>query len=390
MTTTQRSRSSGSAQGTPRDATLDKLWRAADELDRKISEEIRGLRGTPRVRYRRGDIAVLLRPSSGVPQERVAVGRDLSVGGIGLFSRGFLYPGTVCELKLERQLGGTDTVVGAVAHCSHVAGPWHQVGVKFHQKIHPALFLTPSAAKELAANQTPNQQIDGDVLVVEPNELDRRLITFHIKTLGGVGVEADSAEVALARSGDDNQPPLLAVIANIDALSLAANADAGERESESLLEQIRSAARCAVINLRDQGAAQKVVTEYTIVKPVTQGEIASILAAALGGYGAGETPIRSTLTDEKPAEGDLAELLQAAVRQIQQVGHELVAATLDGDVDTARRRASHLKFLGTSFGYVPLASNAGEATRALDATQDTAMCKPTLDTLAGICRRVVC
>jgi len=371
----------------PSRSTVDELWAAADLLSLKTPAEARSQRGSHRIEFRREQLTVTFFTPGVKPAPTQAVGRDLSYGGIGFFARGFVYPETRCEVVLGKHAGGSETLSGAVVHCCHLVGTWHRVGVKFDEQIYPAMFLgppRPSSASRAKAT------LSGEVLVLEPVEADRRTLAREVERLGGQAVAfADLAEAA-AWLKERHGTPVSGVIANLAALAAARP---GGSASPDLIDTIATLlSRIGSRALIDVGepeatAEGRAGVKATLHKPITADGVAEAVAEATGEPADDAAPIRSQLVEEGRAEGELAELLEEARRQIGELGMALPRAVTAEDLAACQKLASRLKYFGTSFGYAPLASTAAAAAAGLAATQDVGACRATLDDLAGICRR---
>ena len=85
--------------------------------------------------YRMSDIAVLVAHPGGGSGRFLVCSRNLSAGGMGFIHGGYLHPGSDCRIALTRPDGSRLAVEGVVAHCRHVEGPHHEIGIRFQEQI---------------------------------------------------------------------------------------------------------------------------------------------------------------------------------------------------------------------------------------------------------------
>ncbi|MEM1011946.1 MAG: PilZ domain-containing protein [Planctomycetota bacterium] len=370
----------------PTDEELDQLWHKADILEEKVPQADRDLRGSERIPFRRRDVELNLQSERGCRQWRT-VTRDLSSTGIGLFTRGFVYVGTRCELVLPRHLGGHDLVVGNVVWCDHLASTWHHVGIEFDTKIFPLLYLSPEESKKAPAVEQTTARLSGPVLVLDPISLDRQLLAFHLTASGAEPIPcatvADAEEAAAAIASGDCPMASPPVLADVEALAEAQNIAPAD-----VFAQLEDRYGDSLIVLEKTENACQLSPKNVLKTPFTKASTAAAVAELLGGAAGDDTAIKSNLIEDGPPDGDLADLLDAAVRRIQSVGTDLQASVANRDLHACRAACDTLKTLGQSFGYAPLTTAADSALRALDATLDLSMSTSVLAQLRSVCRRV--
>lgn len=61
--------------------------------------------------------------------------RNISRGGVGFLHGGFLHDRSPCRVYLWLSDGGVFRVAAHVAHCRHVSGKIHEVGLKFATSV---------------------------------------------------------------------------------------------------------------------------------------------------------------------------------------------------------------------------------------------------------------
>jgi len=103
-----------------------------EALDRKDKESHKDVRKFKRSRFRSGRVILhVLDANHHVESSFRVVARNLSADGMGFIHGQMLPPGKPVLVQLPRQGKDDLNVLGRVAHCRHVSGMIHQVGLKF-------------------------------------------------------------------------------------------------------------------------------------------------------------------------------------------------------------------------------------------------------------------
>ncbi len=96
-----------------------------------------------RIEYRMPDIAVVVQHPGGGAGKFLVHARNISAGGMAFIHGGYVHPGSDCRVALTRRDGRPLTVAGVIAHCRHLEGPHHEVGIRFRKEIDPTDVMPP-------------------------------------------------------------------------------------------------------------------------------------------------------------------------------------------------------------------------------------------------------
>ena len=357
-----------------------------DRLDaRDAAGDAKQSRRAMRCAYRRYGVDVLVHHPGGTSTPRKVLTRDLSAGGLSFIHNGYLHKVTRVEVGLKRYIGGVDTCHGSVVYCDHISGSWHTVGVKFDRKVFPKLYLDPAAADTLDASGGQPHLIEGRVLIVDPNELDRRLVSHHLRRtkveLLGVATIEEATE-ALAKA--DRAFDLIVIDpraggegGDLGAAVAAVTAAAGE-------------ALVAVCTAEPESAAVRAVeaagVRGVLAKPYEAERLMAAVSNWLGASSAGsEDPIHSPLADQ----ADAGPILREFVENAAKLAAGLKESAGRGDAGRCRAICRTLQGSGSGYGFPSVTDAAAEALRMLDAAgggvAEAAAC---LQRLQNVCARL--
>jgi CheY-like chemotaxis protein len=158
------------------DALLDQL----DEPELRAGSNLK--RGYVRWPFRRLSITVgLIHPGGNTVNIRVA-GRNLSNGGISVLHSSFVHPGSECIVHMPHPAQGEVQVRGKIARCMHRAGVIHEIGISFPRPINAKEYLAPDPlSNSFALERVRGTDLQGRVLVVEPNQMERDIIRHYLR-----------------------------------------------------------------------------------------------------------------------------------------------------------------------------------------------------------------
>jgi CheY-like chemotaxis protein len=357
----------------------DVLNTLLDKLDAVDDSSMRNRRNSQRIVYRKLDVPIRVFHPGGSTSSKAVPTRNLSAMGVGFLYTSFLHNGTVVEVTLKRRLGGEDTVRGKVVFCGHIAGVFHQIGVKFDTKIFPKLYLDPGTYDEIDAEGGASDatKLEGNVLYIDDQEMDRILLKHQLKTtkvlLTAVGT-AKEGVAALAKS-------------KFDLVLCDLNLEVGT--GEDAIKEIRTGGYTGPICLVTAEttptrlkAASDAGASGVLAKPYEQQRLLAILSSFLGGGSTGEA-IVSTVNS-----ADMSELIERYVTSVKSLGNELAQHSSDDHLDKVRQHCNALKGTGTGYGFSVLSDAAKEAVKSLDATMSVVESSVQLQRLIDICRRV--
>lgn len=264
-------------------AILDKLDAADDGRYRN-----RRAGGGVRERYRRTAVPLRMRHPGGSVGKGVVATRNLSNSGIGFIYNRFLHIGTAVSVTLPRKLGGEDEISGVVVYCQHVAGTFHQIGVRFEQKIFSKLYAeddrvgksrTAPAAELVAAIVPP---FAGRLFVIDTQPMDRALVRHHLRETAASVECAEDLQQALALITKSSGKPFDATVCEIDAQATGDGIAA-------TLKGLRATGRAGAIIAATPTVADAIVRRAlkdagaieVITKPYQEKELLSVLAHAV-------------------------------------------------------------------------------------------------------------
>ncbi|MHC4776446.1 MAG: PilZ domain-containing protein, partial [Planctomycetota bacterium] len=161
-----------------------KLLTRLDETPESASGRDR--RRYKRWEYRRSDIAVLVQHPAGGTGRYVVCARNISAGGLSFIHGGYLHPGSECRIVLPRRDGSPLPVTGVIVHCRHVEGCFHEIGIQFSQELDPGSLLPQADADQLEADGQTRElpALEGQMLVVDQSDSDRKLMTHQLAVTG--------------------------------------------------------------------------------------------------------------------------------------------------------------------------------------------------------------
>lgn len=364
------------------DAILDKLDARDAASDGKTG------RRSMRASYRRSDVSISVYHPGGSTTERRVLTRDLSAGGLSFVNSGYLHVGTRCETSLRRFVGGgEDLVRGQVMHCDHIAGTWHTVGVKFDRRIFPKLYLDPGDVEGVNMEGCQPSGISGRVLLLDDNELDRRLVAHHLRRtkieLTGVATLADAAAAVAGQQGDN--PFQLAIV----DLNLAGEeAELGPAEVVRRLIDVgvpRVAACTAETDTARLRECREAGARGILTKPYDAERLLASVAEWLGVGSSGST---DAITSTLATQADMLPLLQDFVEKAKKLSQAIKQSAEADDLQRVRSLLLGLRGSGGGYGFQPASEAATEAIKSLEATMSLSDSAVQLDRVHDVCGRL--
>lgn len=335
---------------------------------------------TPRLRYRRTNIAVRITQPGGGSTDHVLTSRNLSAGGICLIHTAFLHTGTDCRVVLRRRLGGEETIPGSVTWCRHVVGTYHTFGVKFARTIFVKHFLEPDECGDLLSEgQVDPAELTGRVLMIDDQEMDRALFAHHLRQT--------KCEVVSAANVSEAAEQIMLQAPDVVVCDL----NLGGKTGEQAVADFRAAGFkgfIAVLTAETDPARLKAAVAAgagaILQKPYQPDNLIAHLAGWLKGGGAASDRIYSTMAGTPGADV----LIGMYVTQVTGLADQLRAAVDADDLDKVRTLCQTLKGTGGGYGFGILSDAAKDAVTSLDASRSVAESKTELQLLQSVCRRL--
>ena len=134
-------------------AERDQMLARLDAFARSSGGE-RESRSEKRWPYRTSNIALIVQHPGGGAGRFLVCSRNLSAGGIGFIHGGYLHPGSECSILLRDRDGSPMALAGKVVYCRHLNGRYHEIGIKFSERIDPVRIL--------GSTVTPGERGDGE------------------------------------------------------------------------------------------------------------------------------------------------------------------------------------------------------------------------------------
>ncbi|MFT3788508.1 MAG: response regulator [Tepidisphaeraceae bacterium] len=348
-----------------------------DKLDSVDDSAFRNRRSSSRCAFRRTDVPVRIHHPGGSTTAKVVYTRNLSASGVGFIYPSFLHTGTRVEAVLKRRLGGDDLLVGKVVFCAHVGGVFHQVGVKFEQKIFPKLYLDPGSYEEGEVEAPSNvAELAGHVLYVDDQELDRALLKHHLKGTKLELTAVTNAKEALVSLGSGKYDLVLC--------DLNLEGGTGEEAIKRIREQGYRGPICLVTAEHAPArlkAAQEAGAIGVLTKPYEQQKLLAMLGSWLNGT-SGE-PIISTLAGQS----DVSAILSKFVARVHESAKELQINFESDNIEKLRQMCMAIKGTGSGYGFAALSEAAREAITSIDSTMSVAESAIQIQRLIDMCKR---
>jgi CheY-like chemotaxis protein len=356
-----------------------KLLTRLDETPESASGRDR--RRYKRWEYRRSDIAVLVQHPAGGTGRYVVCARNISAGGLSFIHGGYLHPGSECRIVLPRRDGSPLPVTGVIVHCRHVEGCFHEIGIQFSQELDPGSLLPQADADQLEADGQTRElpALEGQMLVVDQSDSDRKLMTHQLAVTGLAITMVDTTGAALdALRRREFQIMLCDLNLRGDAIRMIKQIRKTEYQGPIIVVTAESVpARLA--EARAAGANE------VLGKPYNPLYLASLLAEWLE-VPPVDRPVYSDL-EEKPG---MPELILEFIEQTQRAAHQLEKTLDAGETGGVREICLALAGSGTGHGFPVLTIAARDAMTALDTSQSRKDVEAPLRRLIAICQQLRC
>jgi CheY-like chemotaxis protein len=339
-----------------------------------------GDRNQRRWSYRRSNtLASFEHPGGGITRVSTNT-RSLWCEGMSLICAGFVYSGSVFKSNLKSKDGESMSVIGSVATCKHIEGVFHEIEVKFNQRIDPHLFID-SARNSNGELSAPIDlpSLRGKVLHLDDSEADAKLLVHYLR---GSGIELKSF-----RKAEDALAALRT--ADFDIFLCDLNLGGGS-DGIPVVKAARDSGFCGPIvvmsaetNVSKLAAMKAAGAEHQLSKPYQRNALIQMMVKMHQQVGAivdGEV-LYSTLGEEPETD----ELLATYVSSTQQTVKDMQAPILARDVAAVREYCLNIHGSASGYGFIPLGVAAEEAIRALDSTMSVDESKPQIRRLILLC-----
>ncbi len=304
-----------------------------------------------------------------------------------ILHRGYIHPGTRCEVDLVSLEGDAVVLRASVVQCRHLTGLIHDSVLDFEDRLNLRRFVkwTPELASLVAETEKP-RPLRGRVLHIEPSTSERALFAARLaKTqLRLVAVpDAAAAYDETKRTGNWQLIVSELRVGDLVASEVAKKLrELGEHAPLLLLTSERGPRRQTVVDDSEaSGVLDKPYEPDTLLALVS-----SLLPASVtGDYDMCPSGrVCSTLRD-----GDQArQLVEGYIAECASHIPELERSVLHDDVQTCRALGLWLAGSAHAFGFGVIADHAGQVVTEIDAAGSTQEAQRSLSALVGMLRRM--
>jgi DNA-binding response OmpR family regulator len=336
-----------------------------DKLDSADDAKFRNRREAIRHPCRRFDVTLrAFHPGGSVAFRAVAM-RNLSSSGAGFLHTGFLHIGTRVEMTIPRLKGGSETHAGKIIFCAHIAGTYHQIGVRFDHKISPEEHVELVGKANSPAR---DHALGGSMLQIDNSERDRQLMAHY---LGATQVALTSVA-----SGQDALAAMKG--GNFDLVMCEANLKG--TFSDVVIGQLREAGykgKVIAVTATDTSperiqAMQEAGVTDLLSKPYNQARLLSLVGPFLK-----RVPVVNA--EATTPKQQMNSLMQRYMSSIRQLSGDIELATKEKRVDQLEQICSSLR----------LAEAARSVMQNIDANSSAEVINAQIKELLTMCKSMI-
>lgn len=293
--------------------------------------------------------------------------------------RGYIHLGSACQVVVPTLESREQVMLaGHVTACEHVAGNTHETHLTLDSWIDPGHYLHLPDNYVQADPTGDAAGVNGDVLVIEPNEAVRRVLRHQLRgTRVETTLHAELPSKQLGQAGSFD-----AALVRVD--------DAGS-DADRVLGALRAMGVTGpVIALRTAGPddGQRLVARGfadVLDAPFGRGELLATLERVL--RSAEQTPTGPVHSD-LPRDANTAELVDWYLEQVQLVAGGIRKAMKWADVDEVHHHCRMLAETASSYGFAGVTRQARRALSRLDTTHSIPQATDELEGLVQLCSRL--
>lgn len=304
-----------------------------------------------------------------------------------ILHRGYIHPGTRCEVDLVSLDNDAVLVRATIVQCRHLTGLIHDSLVEFEERLDLRRFVkwTPELAALVAETEKP-RPLRGRVLHIEPSTSERALFASRLSNTQLRLTAVPDAPAAYDETKRTGNWQLivseLRVGENIATEIARKLRDLGEHAPLLLLTSERGPRRQKVV---DESEAAGVLD-----KPYSLDALLALVSSLLPVTVTGDFDmcpsgrVCSTLR-----EGDEArQLVEGYIAECASNLAELERSVLHDDVRACRGLCLWLAGSAHAFGFSVIADHAGQVVTEIDAAGSTLEAQRSLSALVGMLRRM--
>lgn len=306
--------------------------------------------------------------------------RNISRGGMGLLHCAYMHPQTICYIHLQEPSGTVCEVKGKVAHCRHVAGRVHEVGLSFDVPISVRRFLKPDPFSEQYSLETfDTAQMRGRVLLLTDCPYTRRMIEHWLRETRVTLESPASLDDAYAATKGEVD----VILMDYDAKGLDAVALTDRMRLDGVHPPIILISGDASLASRRRMMAVKAAGFLS--KPLSD----SMLLRALGEFlvlsdpTAGSTNSRTSA----PEQGEFGGVAQEFAQELTKIAGELRQAVAGDDFAAFNRACTHIRSVAPVLGFNAIATAATNAVGRVAQGSSLASAQREIFDLIALCER---
>jgi len=290
--------------------------------------------------------------------ELAAAGRNLSREGVSLLTGRFVYPRTLCHVKLAGPFNGQQRTAGQVKWCRYLpgSGTLHEIGIEFKRAVDVALFAPHAEHLE--------------ILLLDEATATHQLLTNFLRPFNAALTCVTSARRAV-RAAAARRYSLILV-----------DLDSPNHDAFSLARQLRDDGYVGpVIGMAIQTGpdlqAHCVAAEFTgyVSKPITRDGMRGLVASLM------DRPLVSSLSGDE----NLAPLIDRFVEDLRGKVAEMSLAFATSHFDALRSIVLRIRSEAGSYGFDVITETAAYVQALLDAEEPRDRIRRALLSLLHLC-----
>lgn len=339
------------------------------------------------VRFDRGSVDFYVEHPGGSAACKSAYVYRMNTRVLAVLHRGYVHPGTRCEIELPTLGGDSQVIRACVVQCRHLTGLIHDTIVEFAERADLRQFVkwTPDLAALIAETEKP-RKLHGRVLHIESSASERSLFAARLRsTQLQITAVASSAEAydETKRTGNwqlivselrVGQTPVSEVAGKLRTL--------GEHAPLLVLTSERGPRRQGIV---DQAEASGVLD-----KPYSAESLLALLSSLLPALlpSAQVRCASGRVCSSLSSDDEVRSLVHGYIDECTSHVAELERSVVHDDVPAVRAICLWLVGSARAFGFDVIADHAGQALTEIDAAGSTSEAVRSLSALGAMLRRM--
>lgn len=318
------------------------------------------VRRSRKLQFRATNVDVVATHPGGTIGRLKVCTETLDANTMTFLNGGYLHVGTSCEVLLKTLNGEQCTLLGHVTACEHKHQRIHKVDLIFEYPIDPAEFI-PRAELPVGSRMRsgPRRELNGHVLYLDDQEMDRDLLTLHLSETG-----IKLATVAKRGQAMDQirQQQFDLVIVDLNL---------GQTRGEEVIRAMRDGGfdrPIAVLTVESSSSrmqqAKEAGADAILQKPFDPDELLEQLAGLLDEANRQSQVIISSL----PFSRANHHAVKKYIDKVDDAMKRMNLAVKQDDYHGVREICLTLKATGTGYGFAALSECAQQAIIALDSS----------------------